>query len=124
MIDLIGKINEAEISDASKATYRKISRALIKSSVGLKGKDTLEMALSKGGWKNENEALYEIIQDIDEYQPMISNGSNMKALNIYYNTIRALIKHSGDSKLKQMKGEWDLYANEIDDQIREQTDNR
>jgi len=124
MLDLLSKIESAELSDASKATYRKIARALIKTCARTSLPHSLEQSLSKGEWGNENDALYDIIMNIKKYQPLINEVENLKALDIYYNTIRALIKHSGDKKLNSMKSEWDVYANVIGEKLREQTDNR
>ena len=41
---------------------------------------------------------------------MANNLSNMKALNLYYNTIKALIKHSNDTYLQAIKATWDKFA--------------
>ena len=124
MIDLLKNIESADISLESKNTYNKIVRALIRTSTGSENKTNVEDILKKNGWKTVSEALYDIIKNVKIYQPILSSRvSNPKTLNVYYSTIKALIKHSKDVKLQELKKEWEPFAKELDDKLREETDN-
>jgi hypothetical protein len=124
MVDLLEKIDLAEISSVSKETYKKISRSLVKSCTRSESNAKIEDVLNIHGYHTINDALYDIIKNVKKYQPIISSSSsNPKSLSLYYSTIKALIKHSGDVTLQEYKKEWEPFAKDLDDKVREDIDN-
>lgn len=124
VVDLLKSIESTDISLHSKETYKKIARTLVRASTDSHIKDNIEDILQKNGWRTINEALYDIIKNVGKYQPILSSRlSNRKTLNVHYSTIKALIKHSNDVNLQEYKKDWEPFAKEVDDKLREETDN-
>ena len=124
-MDILKQIeSNSSLSKCSKETYKKVCNGLIRTATGLKGTASIKEALSKGDWKDENSALREIIKHPTKYQPIFEkNVINTKSLNLYYNTIKALIKHSRDDSLLPYKGTWDNVAQVTDIELRTHTEN-
>ena len=115
----------SDLSQASKETYSKIAYTIIRTSHELKSTVSRSDALaSEKSWNNNiNTALYDIIQHPNKYQPIfVKHVTNLKTINSYYTTIKALIKHSKDPSLSPYKAMWDVFAKASDDEIRHQTD--
>jgi hypothetical protein len=115
--------SNSTLSKVSKETYKKTVNGIVRTSVGLDGKSKMSDALVKGEWENLNAALYDIIKNPNKYQPILEkNVSNIKSLNLYYNTIKALIKHSNVKSLEPIKVEWDKFAKVTDSTLRDEAE--
>ena len=123
-MDLLNQLeSNSTLSKCSKETYNKMSKGLMRTCVGLTGRATMQDVLSKGHWESVNAALYDIIMHPNKYQPILKkNVLNMKSLNLYYNTIKALIKHSSDKSLLPLKDSWDKYAQVTDALLRTESE--
>ena len=123
-VELLEEIeSNSTISKGTKDTYRKASNSIIRAAIGMKGTDKIDEVLSRGGWDTVNNALYDIIMHPKKYQTVIAKSvENLKSLNLCYNTIKALIKHSNDPSLLAIKESWDGFAQKADEELRIQAE--